>query len=474
MRTRFFLGAAAILGALGAAGEASAQTETAIPETCSGIRNAARNTENVPRLENLRRAADRLDCDDDITALINGRLDALKSDSPQADASTDSSATGLATHSTTSTSQQASETGARQRPTAPRVPMPLAIGQNASGRLTASTPVDAQTNVPFDLWTFNAQNGQELRISMTSPTGELDTYLVVERAGEDGQTQEIAINDDRGDGTLNSLVCFTPRASGEYIIRARSFWREQYGEYDLLAQPAATGRQSAAAHPLTMGEEQVGRLNCDSPVDETAYDLWSFQAEAGQVFQISMNSEELDPLISVGQMRDGRFVEVAMDDDGGDGLNSLLRFVPNQSGEYLIRARTYAPEQYGSYQLLTQSSSLISLSQQPVARRQNAWVVSGDIASEGATSYVDYNFAPRRGRSYTFRAIANDFAPIIDIGVLDDDGHITPINFYDGASGRATWSADLPADRPNGRYVVRVSAPTGAAGHFELVINQAP
>jgi len=290
----------------------------------------------------------------------------------------------------------------------------------------------------------------------------------------DGQFQNIALNDDRGDGTLNSLVCFTPREPGEYVVRARSFWQQQYGSYNLLVQPASALRRQAAARELTVGEESPGRLGCDSAVDTTdnvAYDLWSFHAEAGQVLQISMNSEELDPLISLGQMRGDQFVQLATDDDSGDGLNSLLRFIPEATGDYYIRARTYQPEQYGGYQLMIQSTALTSTEQQRIAQRQNGWVIPGQIAAESATPYRDFRFEAQRNKSYTVRAISDEFLPLVDIGQLGANGQLTPVDFF-GRDERTSNIAQIPANRSGGQYIVRVSVPPGGSGNFQVIISE--
>jgi hypothetical protein len=304
----------------------------------------------------------------------------------------------------------------------------------------------------------------------------LDTYLVVGRM-RGSEFEQIEFNDDRiGGGTFDSMLRFTPEEAGEYVIRARSYAPGQYGAYELSVVPTASlSTARATPRPLTIGNPVPGSLGPDSPVDVqgsgVSYDLWTFEAQAGQPVQVSMGSYSFDTFLAVGRMQNGRFNQVAENDDRGDGtLNSLLRFTPAESGEYTVVARSYAPEQWGDYELVAQTST-IATAPTPVERSATL-VHQGQISGEGGPRYVDFEFEAARGRRYNVRAISTEFIPIVDIGT-QSDGQLSPVDFFDpAATDRVQNRAEFTADR-RGRYVVRVSAPALSSGQFDLIVTEA-
>jgi hypothetical protein len=51
-----------------------------------------------------------------------------------------------------------------------------------------------------------------------------------------------------------------------------------------------------------------------------------------------MLSEDVDAYLSVGRLNGSSFDEIDTDDDGFGGTNARIRFVPDRTGEYAIRA----------------------------------------------------------------------------------------------------------------------------------------
>jgi hypothetical protein len=83
--------------------------------------------------------------------------------------------------------------------------------------------------------------------------------------------------------------------------------------------------------------------------DGGSYDAYGFRAEQGQRVIITLNSDDFDPLVRVGRMAGGDFVELAHNDDGPDqGLNSRLVFTAPTAGDYVIRA-TAVQDGTGAY-----------------------------------------------------------------------------------------------------------------------------
>lgn len=445
MRGRLLIGAAALLGAVGLAGEAKA--------ACSDHLNQARLSND---LEEVRQIAQRATgCAPTIRDRIQARLDALS---------------GVV--KVDSGGEESGDTNPPPPPP-PRNPnagRSLTIGQPVRGALTDTSPRD-QNGASYEAYTLRATQGQTLRLAMSAAQGSnLDTYLAIGRM-RGNSFEEIDSNDDSG-GSLNSMISFTPDATGDYVVRARSFQAQGRGAFDLVAQPWV--RAEAVARPLQVGEAVVGNLGPESAVDPDAdysFDLWTFSATAGERLQVSMVSYNFDPIVMVGRMQNGRFSEIANNDDRGDGtLNSLLRFVPTETGEYAIRARAFSePTGPASYQLLVSGGSPVT-TPDAIQRRPGSWVRPGSFSSEGGPTFVDFTFPAERGRSYTVRAVSSEFTPIVDVGTAQADGSLVAVDFF-GDRDRPMNSAEFTS-RARGNYIVRVSAPSLSSGDFHLIIDE--
>jgi hypothetical protein len=452
MRAHFLVGAAVLLGAVSLGGEAHAALQ------CSDYRNMARNTEDLRELRDLRTRAN--GCSPGVINDIQHEIDVASGATPSLKPETeapDPSAPPMVT-----------AVSSRIPPT-----RPLTVGQSVSGNLTANSATEPERGAPYDIWSFQAPAGQRLQVSMSAQEGsQLDTYLVVGRMNG-SEFVEVARNDDRGDGTFNSQLRFVPDEAGPYVIRARAFASEQYGAYALMVEPS-TMNITPVARPITLGEVRAASLSPDSTVDPDnaySYDLWTFQAAAGQRLQASMTSETFDTYLVVGRMQNGAFEEIASNDDRGDGtLNSSLRFVPDAAGEYAIRARSYGREQYGDYNVLVQPAASPVAARIPLEQDANAWTIQGELSQEAAGDYEDIEFQAVRGRRYSVRVLSNGFAPILDVGVVDG-ARLTEVSFYGADPERASNAAEFVADR-RGRYILRVSAPALSSGRFDVIITE--
>lgn len=196
--------------------------------SCASISSQSRSTGDLSELRRLRLQAVAGACAPDIIQGIDNRLAILDFESPAVPQTLPTSSEVVA----------APPAAARPVPTRPierRLIRALAIGENFNSALDNADSTLESNAAPYELWSFRADGGQPLEISMTSQ--ELDSYLEIGRI-RNGQFEELASNDDRGDGTLNSAIRVIPPETGEYIIRARAFWGEQYGTYELSVQPA--------------------------------------------------------------------------------------------------------------------------------------------------------------------------------------------------------------------------------------------
>jgi hypothetical protein len=67
-----------------------------------------------------------------------------------------------------------------------------------------------------------------------------------------------------------------------------------------------------------------------------------------------LRSGDFDAYLSVGQGTGASYDELASDDDGADGTDSLIEITLPRAGAYTIRVNTLGPGQTGAYNLLVE------------------------------------------------------------------------------------------------------------------------
>ncbi|APE28306.1 PPC domain-containing protein [Aurantiacibacter gangjinensis] len=186
-----------------------------------------------------------------------------------------------------------------------------------------------------NLFTFRAAAGDMIEVALLSE-GELDPYLTL----RDASGGDILTDDDGGQG-FNSYLRHTFEDAGTYTIVASGFGSST-GDYTLRVRDR---REASAQLPLqvigfndTASGEVTSSWNSDSmmpthidyQLSEEA--LAAVLAGNGQV-TIRMNAGEggdadfggsIDPLLELGFETPYGFAVADRDDDGGEGLNSML------------------------------------------------------------------------------------------------------------------------------------------------------
>jgi len=134
------------------------------------------------------------------------------------------------------TSYSAGESGAYEVRLIDLGPAPapgsVVIGSTVRGELSADDPQDEYGSY-FDAYRFTAEEGERIRITLTS--NAFDPFLYLGRMN--GGVFSGEWSDDDGLSGLNSLLEFTAPAAGEYVLRARSFGPGSTGEYVLTVEP---------------------------------------------------------------------------------------------------------------------------------------------------------------------------------------------------------------------------------------------
>ena len=157
----------------------------------------------------------------------------------------------------------------------------------------------------------------------------------------------INFSDDSGVGR-DSLINFIPAVSGTYTLVASDYSLSESGSYVLqIGSEVYNGPPEVAGNIATQASLEdsstvSGEINYQ--FDE---DWFRVELQAGKQYSFALTglSDSLLKLLD----SSGGFV--AFDDDGGDGTDSLLRFVPASDGTYYISAGGYADGDTGSYSL---------------------------------------------------------------------------------------------------------------------------
>jgi hypothetical protein len=225
---------------------------------------------------------------------------------------------------------------------------PIRLGQTVTGRL-AETDALLEDDSYYDTWTLHATRGQRLQIEMRSDS--FDTFLHFGKM-ENGDFNSISTDDDGAGGT-NSRLRVTIPEDGDYVIRANSVKAGEVGPYTLAITERAPGPTTATAHPIEPNTEVTGTLDDNDPTgdDGSFYDYWTYEGHAGERLRITMSSEAFDTYVSIGKVQNGTFDEIASNDDGPEGTNSLLEVTLPTTGTYTIRAKALSGENSGAYKL---------------------------------------------------------------------------------------------------------------------------
>ncbi|MDE1467970.1 hypothetical protein [Aurantiacibacter sp. D1-12] len=304
----------------------------------------------------------------------------------------------------------------------------------------------------------------------------------------------IAEDDDGGDG-LNSRVRIRGEENGRRIsIAVNSFDADWVGEgesyggsFDLRLETRAWS--PPVTRTVTYGSRETGTVDGEP-------NLFEMVGVAGERVEISLVAPEesfLDPLL---EMRDASGEIVAYNDDGGNGLNSLITHVFEADGTYTIAATGYG-ESTGDFVLRIRErrEAVAQLPLQVIGIEDQA---SGELAS----MYVEDELRPT---TISYQLSEEAMATILGgdgdvtirmnaVGETDEDfgggldpyvdvGFDTPLGFAVVAAdddGSGTLDSMLPldlgllADTPEllSMLRIRVQGFGGSGGAYTLEITE--
>ena len=175
-------------------------------------------------------------------------------------------------------------------------------------------PVSALALGGSDFWSVEGTAGQIMRFDAFSEQFDAALQLFNVRG-------ELVSSDDDGGGQgRNSSLTAMLVEPGRYLLRVYAFGNGGSGAYKLskVANPV---------RPLGMG------VRADGTVGRGGSEIWSFKGQAGQTLIISARSADFDIKTA---LYSPDAAELASDDNGGEGTDSLLSVRLPLDGTYTL------------------------------------------------------------------------------------------------------------------------------------------
>ena len=193
----------------------------------------------------------------------------------------------------------------------------------------------------------DAAPGQTIFLDLTS--NEIDTYLQLINA----DTEEVIAEDDDGGEGTNSRLSFVPSEGINYRVRVTSYGNGDVGQYSLsaatLKEPEVVGTISALDGTLTGSLSTNDGRDPNNGFARFVDDYQLSDVAVGQIVALELASNEIDTYL---QLINADTEEViAEDDDGGEGTNSRLIFVPSEGINYRVRVTSDERGETGNYTL---------------------------------------------------------------------------------------------------------------------------
>lgn len=347
---------------------------------------------------------------------------------------------------------------------------PLAAGAAVEGTIGEGDRTADADAYRYDDYAVTARAGQRFEAVLRSAA--FDAYL--ELFPPEGAADPLASDDDGlGDGT-DSRLRFTAPAAGTYVLRVRPLSGLEGGAYTLSLGERPPAPRAPRPSGLRLGQTVEGTLSARDPETEDGrpYDAFSFRARRGDRFAVALDSEAFDPVLRIGRMVDGAFVQLAENDDGPDsGLNSRLVFTAPEAGEYLIRVTPLSAADAGAYSLgLRQGPPPAAAEAIAIGAAVEGELTEADGKSEGDTPADAWRFEGREGQRVRIDMTSDDFDTYLELFdenraslAEDDDGG------PEGTDSRISFT--LPA---TGSYIIEARAFSEATGAYRLAIEEAP
>ncbi|HLL13963.1 MAG TPA: pre-peptidase C-terminal domain-containing protein [Pyrinomonadaceae bacterium] len=300
-------------------------------------------------------------------------------------------------------------------------PTPIAYGDTKQGTLNSGdcvNPID-EDGTPVDFYTFNGTAGQQIAITMTTTSGNLDPYLYLLLPSGD----LLADDDNGGGGTAARIPQSTGfgrlPVSGTYTIVANTLSASQTGNYNLTLTKAATDCASAT---ITLGTTVNGSLatgDCRLLEDSSFIDAYTFAGTADTQVVITMTSSTgglVPVLFLLSPNGDAIGIDVNTDRDNIARLpvSGTGAFTLPTTGNYTVLANSFSPGQTGNYTLRIVN---------PSACTTTLAATGGNVGGGGGQ--FNFNFTTQPGCTITATSNSDFITNVVGTADANGNGTVT-------------------------------------------------
>jgi len=229
-------------------------------------------------------------------------------------------------------------------------------------------------------------------------------------------------------------------------------------------RPAQRRRELNPPETLVLDQPPIqGSLRREDnvlPVDNSFFDIYTFEGRAGQQVTIEMNSREIDAYLI---LLDPTGQELAQDDDGGDNRNARIQVTLSETGTYTILANSAQEEDFGAYFL-----SANTVGRQWILRQEGE-LKSGDrvVPSDGSL-FDDYRFEGQAGQTVTITLESEEFDTYLVL--IGPDGRVLEEN--DDRSSQTTDSAiEITLPRRGNYRILANAIDSRSRGRYLLTVR---
>jgi uncharacterized caspase-like protein len=217
----------------------------------------------------------------------------------------------------------------------------------------------------------------------------------------------------------------------------------------------AEASEAANATALRPGQRQQGSLGRgDAAMDDgSLFDLYTYEARAGERLTFTMRSGDFDTFITVARANGDQAELLVRDDDSGGGTNSRAELTVDRDGPIFVLANALREGMSGSYTLELAAVGGAS-------RIASGQRVAGTLARTdqmlGDSSFFDtYTYQGRQGERVRIAMTSGDFDTYLSIGQVVDGRYAEVEKNDDGDGTNSVIDVVLPRA---GAYQIRANS----------------
>ena len=263
---------------------------------------------------------------------------------------------------------------------------------------------------------------------------------------------------------------------------ARAFQQKIGGIIAAMSVTALMIGTPAAAQNGGDDQEFQGELGDRSPKSEgNPYEVRTVTLRADNRYAFSAESDDFDTRLRL-SFADDNDETLVENDDGGDGTNAYLEYIPDSDGTYRVRIASY-DSTGGSYVLKIRELPPLPRPLQPTPTatstidfRHFTGSLTDSDGEIGGKRVDDFLFDFEAGkRVFLFLDGSSDeLDPLLEVHTMASRGSTDPVASNDDGDGSNSVLVFTPEE--SGEYIVRAtgySAETDA-GDYELTVGQEP